>query len=146
MTFIEFPKVADGISFNNRAVDTHFGKQETIDAMLRVGRLWKQKFPASTISIGQMSRKNGGPMPPHKSHRLGVDVDVRPMRNDLKNLPVVYTDRANYNRELTRELIRLVRATARVKLVLFNDPVLIAEGLCQHYAGHDNHLHFRFIY
>jgi len=146
MPFIELPKTADGIVFNNRTNDSHFGKRETIDALLRVGRLWRQKYYAVSVSVGQISRKNGGKFPPHSSHRLGVDVDIRPMRNDLKNAPVTYTDKANYNRDLTRELIRMMRANAKVKLVLFNDPVLIAEGLCRHYAGHDNHLHFRFSY
>lgn len=144
--FSEFPKEADGLVFNNRTPDSHWGKPETVEAMLRIGRLWKERFPNSAISIGQVSRKNGGPMPPHKSHRLGVDVDIRPMRNDLKNLPVTFQDKANYNRDLTWELIRMVRANAKVKLVLFNDPRLIAEGLCQPFAGHDNHLHFRFLY
>ena len=29
-------------------------------------------------------------------------------------------------------------------VVLFNDPVLIREGLTQRWDGHDNHLHLRF--
>jgi hypothetical protein len=31
-----------------------------------------------------------------------------------------------------------------VKLILFNDPVLINEGLVQYYDNHDDHLHVRF--
>lgn len=143
--FIELPKEAEGLTNNNRTFDSHFGKPETIEALLKVGRLWHQQFPMAHISIGHISRKNGAVFPPHKSHRLGVDIDVRPFRNDLQNLPCRFQD-INYNRDLTRKLIVMIRANTKVKLILFNDPVLIAEGLCRYYNGHDNHLHIRFNY
>lgn len=146
MSFIELPKIAEGLVFNNRTADSHFGKPETIDALLRLGRLWKQTYPASSISVGHISRKSGAKFPPHLSHRLGVDVDLRPMRNDLKNLPVTCDDRINYNRDLTRELIKMIRGNTKVKLILYSDPVLVAEGLCRAYPGHRNHLHTRFSY
>jgi hypothetical protein len=28
--------------------------------------------------------------------------------------------------------------------VLFNDPLLVGDGLTRRFAGHDNHLHLRF--
>ena len=31
-----------------------------------------------------------------------------------------------------------------MKLIYFNDPVLIREGLTTWYAGHDDHLHIRY--
>jgi hypothetical protein len=31
-----------------------------------------------------------------------------------------------------------------VKLIYFNDPVLIREGLTRYYAGHDDHVHVRY--
>lgn len=144
--FIELPKVADGLVFNNRTSDSHWGKPETIDALLRIGRLWKAQFPKSAISVGHISRKSGARFPPHLSHRLGVDVDLRPMRNDLKNLSVTCDDRINYNRDLTRELIKILRANTRIKTILFNDTGLIAEGLTKFWPQHQNHLHARFSY
>ena len=43
-------------------------------------------------------------------------------------------------------LIKAIRAAApgHVKLVFFNDPVLISEGLTTHLDNHDNHFHVRF--
>ncbi len=35
-------------------------------------------------------------------------------------------------------------APGHVKLIYFNDPVLIKEGLTTHYLGHDDHLHVRY--
>ena len=52
----------------------------------------------------------------------------------------------SYDRTATRALIKAIRATApgHVKLIYFNDPVLIKEGLVRPYAGHDDHLHIRY--
>jgi len=73
--------------------------------------MWRKKYYAVVISVRQISRKSGGLFPPHKSHRQGVDVDVRPIRNDLQNKRVTYTDHTNYNPDVTRELIKMVRAS-----------------------------------
>ena len=48
--------------------------------------------------------------------------------------------------DATRALIKDIRAAApgHVKLIYFNDPVLIREGLTTHFPGHDDHLHIRY--
>ena len=53
---------------------------------------------------------------------------------------------SSYNRAATRALIKAIRAAApgHVKLIYFNDPVLIGEGLTTRFAGHDNHFHVRY--
>ena len=53
---------------------------------------------------------------------------------------------ASYDRGATRALIKAIRAAApgHVKLIYFNDPVLISEGLTTWFAGHDDHLHVRY--
>ena len=53
---------------------------------------------------------------------------------------------STYDRAATRDLIKAIRATApgHVKLIYFNDPVFIREGLVSWYAGHDDHLHVRY--
>jgi hypothetical protein len=63
---------------------------------------------------------------------VGLDVDVRPIRT---------AD----NQCTWAQLINDIRAAApgHVKLIYFNDPVLIREGLTTHFAGQDDHLHIR---
>jgi hypothetical protein len=48
-----------------------------------------------------------------------------------------------YDRVATRSLVEAIRATTpgHVKFILFNDPVLISEGLTTSQSGHDDHLH-----
>ena len=82
-------------------------------------------------------------MPPHKSHQLGVDVDVRPMRKDGANAPVTINDVGQYDRELTTELIALWWRLAPTQAVFFNDQTVIDAGLSRFVNGHHNHFHVR---
>ena len=82
-----------------------------------------------------------------QTHEVGLDVDVRPIR-DAENQCTWGTNWrfASYDRAATRTLIKTIRAAApgHVKLIYFNDPVLIREGLTTWYSGHDDHLHIRY--
>jgi|GEM_PF-2683791 len=121
-----------------------YGKGNTMTLLESAGRSYK-RHGEGYISVGNISLKGGGYMAPHSSHQVGLDVDLRPMRTDNGQC----TNRMQWNwngydRDATRKLINDLRATGRVKSILFNDPVLRGEGLTTYYAGHDNHLHVRF--
>jgi peptidoglycan hydrolase-like protein with peptidoglycan-binding domain len=99
------------------------------------------------VAIGDIGFEYGGDIPGHDSHEHGLDVDVRPMRTDKRQCSWGGSYRlSTYDRAATRDLIRAVRATApgHVRLIWFNDPVLIAEGLTRWHSGHDDHLHIRY--
>jgi murein endopeptidase len=120
-----------------------FGVAETIEALLAIGAAWQQAHPnGPAIGIGHISRKGGGKMPPHQTHRIGLDVDIRPMRKDGKRLPVTFQSAA-YSRPLTRELVTRIRGNGvlLVRSILFNDPLV--QGV-KPFSGHDNHLHVTF--
>jgi murein endopeptidase len=132
-----------GFVTNNRGNNQfQFGQQSTIDAAIRVAASWNEKHPNRPFSIGQISKKGGGPMPPHKSHQLGVDVDVRPMRKDGENAPATITD-SQFDRESTTELIKLWWRLAPTQAVFFNDQSVIDAGLSRFVNGHHNHFHVR---
>ena len=99
------------------------------------------------IAIGDVGREHGGDIAGHESHERGLDVDVRPIRRarDQCRWGVNYRW-TTYDRAATRDLVKAIRATAKghLKLIFFNDPVLIREGLTRWYAGHDDHLHVRY--
>jgi peptidoglycan hydrolase-like protein with peptidoglycan-binding domain len=99
------------------------------------------------IAIGDIGHEHGGKIAGHQSHKHGLDVDVRPMRDakDQCRIGVNYRSSA-YDRAATRDLAMAIRATAKghVKLIWFNDPVLIREGLVAWHSGHDDHLHIRY--
>lgn len=137
------PRSGTGFVTHNRGDDEfQFGQQSTIDAALAVGAAWDALHPNHPFSIGQISKKGGGPFPPHASHQVGLDIDVRPMRLDGKNEPVTITE-SQYDRTLTTELINLWWEKAPVQLVYFNDQTVISAGLSIKAAGHHHHFHVR---
>ena len=140
----QLPESGTGFVTNNRGDhgQFQFGQQSSIDAALAVAAAWDGLHSGRPFSIGQISNKGGGPMPPHQSHRLGVDIDVRPLRKDGHNQPVAI-DESQYDRALTTELINLWWETAPVQAVFFNDPTVIAAKLSQMVKGHGNHFHVR---
>lgn len=98
-------------------------------------------------AIGDIGREHGGDIAGHSSHEVGLDVDIRPIRKAKNQCTYGSNWRyASYDRGATRALIKAIRAAApgHVKLIYFNDPVLIGEGLTRWYSGHDNHLHVRY--
>ena len=99
------------------------------------------------VGIGDIGWEHGGDIPFHQTHEQGLDVDIRPMR-DAEDQCRWGTrwDWSTYDRAATRALVRAIRATApgHIKVIYFNDPVLIREGLVTRFAGHDDHLHVRY--
>ena len=97
------------------------------------------------VAVGDLSHIHGGDIADHASHEVGLDADIRPLTagNDQCTNPSTWRD-ADYDRAATRAFIQQVRATGQVKLIFFNDPQLISEGLTQALDNHDDHLHVRF--
>ena len=120
-----------------------FGRASTVRHIQALGELWSTKHPSRPIAIGDISRKGGGPFPPHATHKDGLDVDMRPLTNNGINEPT-NIGAANYSHEQTRELILLIRGNFNIELIFFNDPLTITEGLTRRAKGHGNHLHVRF--
>jgi peptidoglycan hydrolase-like protein with peptidoglycan-binding domain len=99
------------------------------------------------VPVGDAGFEHGGDIPGHMSHEQGLDIDLRPMRTGENQCTWGGSYRlSNYDRAATRALVLAIRATAprHVKLIYFNDPVLIREGLTTWYTGHDDHLHVRY--
>ena len=113
-----------------------------VGALEDLGQSWAQTG-RGRLSFGEMSREGGGRLEGHDGHARGREVDVRPIRTDGSSGPVTWQD-PKYDRAATRDLVQMVRDQHPSAVVLFNDPVLIREGITQRWDGHDNHLHLRF--
>lgn len=141
---VNTPLPASGPGFRSYgAPNRQIGRPETIRAIQAIGTAWHMAHPnGPRMSIGDISFKGGGKMPPHVSHREGIDVDIRLMRNDGKEGPVTFTDPA-YSRALTQELVNWIvsNGVLRVQYIFFNDPAVSGVST---WPGHHNHLHVRF--
>jgi peptidoglycan hydrolase-like protein with peptidoglycan-binding domain len=119
---------------------------EAIDTLEAVGRA-VQALGYGRIALGDASLEHGGDIAGHQTHERGLDLDIRPLR--VKNDQCTWGTNwrlSSYDRAATRAMIRQFRALApgHIKVIYFNDPVLIREGLTTWFTGHDDHLHVRF--
>jgi hypothetical protein len=114
-----------------------FGTSATVVAIVRVCQKFMKIYPDLQVGIGDMSFANGVEMKPHKTHRNGRNIDIRPFRADGRMLPIAIGD-AQYSRERTKTLVDLIRVDPNFKSVLFNDSAI---GGVTYWEGHDNHLH-----
>lgn len=114
-----------------------YGTQKTVRSLQRIAERY-QASTGKTVELGNISRAGGGHLPPHKTHRNGTDVDIRPPSRS--GGPTTWRA-GGYDRAATRKLIQEIRRENPRARILFNDPVLIREGLVRPARGHDNHLH-----
>ncbi len=133
------PASGRGYTTYNRTGNDQYGRAKTINAIRDIADAWADKNNTK-VQIGDISHKGGGRFAPHSTHREGTDIDIRPFRRDGKMLPTNISN-ASYSRSETRELIKLIKSKYPNATILFNDPVLIREGLTKYSKGHHNHLH-----
>ena len=119
-----------------------FGTASVISELRASSAEWSNRG-GSPVNIGDVSKPGGGDMAAHQSHEQGRQVDIRPFRRDGSNAPVTWQSRA-YDREQTRNYVAFMKDRNPGMTVLFNDPVLVREGLTQKHEGHDNHMHLSF--
>ena len=147
-----------------------FGTEETIFALVHCITLVNQQFTEMPkVIIGSISKEQGGPFRPHKSHQSGRDVDVGFYYNP--GYPVAKpATRENLDVERTWALLRAFITETDVDMILIDksvqrllevhalrkgeNPAWLkslfhdAEGpyssLIKHAPGHQAHMHVRF--
>jgi penicillin-insensitive murein endopeptidase len=128
--------------------DFQYGKPEAMQFIIDVVNRVQVSPKYTPFGIGNISLAGGRGSGDHKGHISGLEIDVRPARNDGRQGPddgLTYRHAA-YDRAATRRLIKAFQDTGRAEFVLFNDPELIAEfkGFVRRDSKvHDNHLHVK---
>lgn len=124
-------------------VETLLGAAARYQAVHRAAHLSAARFTTRHASLPR-----GGPTPDHRTHQTGLACDARVPRNDATGLGVTWnlpgTGQTNplYDRAAMRAMLESLHAQPLFRRALFNDPALLAEGLCVSAAGHDDHVHF----
>jgi murein endopeptidase len=136
-TFELLPQVSGHGYYPYSSVDRQFGTHDTITAIVDVGDTVQLNQPGFPFGVGDISLVDGSPMSPHQGHRLGRNVDIRPMRKDQTPQPVKYTD-PDYDRDATKLIIDSFLAHANVDFILFNDTSI---PNVRPFQGHDDHFH-----
>ena len=143
----------DGSGFTNFEAndpdDQHdFGTDWLGDTIRDVGSSYHtdylQRNPsAALLTVNDVSLPEGGDTPDHAGHETGLSCDLRLPRKDGGSGGISNPNtNGSYDREAMRAQLVALKNHGLVTKVFFNDRVLIAEGLCKHLAGHNNHVHF----
>jgi hypothetical protein len=130
--------------YGYKTPERRFGTARTIEAIKEVGRIWNLRSHTPRLGIGDISKKGGGKISGHGSHRQGRDIDMDMLRNDGTETDSgrITFNSPNYSQELTQELVDLwhVNGVAGLIVIFFNDPRILGVNEEPH---HDNHLHVR---
>lgn len=105
-------------------------------AILTVALEW-QAIDKRRFGVGDISLPGGIKTPDHGGHQNGLNVDIRPLRKDGREVPVTWKD-PQYDQEATHALMNLFHMFAPVLSIIFNDPGL---PFLLRAPKHDDHFH-----
>lgn len=106
---------------------------------------YRKKRPGSALMvINDVSVPEGGDTPDHATHETGNAADIVLPHLNGNFGGIKWSSQGTYDRAATRAIIQALRAQPWVNkgTLYFNDPVLVAEGLCKSIPQHDGHIHF----
>lgn len=113
-----------------------YAHPRTITLLLKVASEWaaidRRKF-----GVGDISLADGVKSDMHDSHMNGLQIDIRPVRQDGLHLPCRWFDPV-YDRAATAELINLFTKSGLVKSILYNDTKICGVRVAR---KHDDHFH-----
>lgn len=124
-----------------------YGIPETVAALRAIGREWRRRYPSGPpVQIADISRRGGGKLPPHGSHRMGIDVDIRFIRKDgNKTMGVnALTNTANFDKPRTQELVDIIRDNGVLPVLRLWVNKRIGLRNVNGDKIHNDHMHVRF--
>ncbi len=151
--------------------DGAWGTAETVDALTHcIDRVFEKHPDSPPAIVGSLSRRGGGPYPPHKSHQSGRDADVYLWIKDRGKQWYVKGTAETLDRARTWTFIRAVVTETDVEYILLDqsvqplleeyalkretDPAWVrslfhgddagTRPLIKHVPGHTGHMHVRF--
>lgn len=125
------------------------GTKETIEAIMKIAQSWASQSN-QLLQIGDISRPGGINTPDHATHNTGKAFDMRPLRksNAVAPLKLKNDEHPDYNREATKDFIRLVKKLYPSNEFYFNDSKIYNDAEFKNFvgysAGHFDHLHVMF--
>lgn len=138
-----------GIGFINEEAaqknDHHdFGIDWLAGTIQAAAKDYEEKFrkgnaKVSKIVLNDVSLPHGGDTPDHAGHEAGNAVDIflpsfgGGLAQDIND--------PNYDRATARAQLQAFHRQPLVRIIFFNDPVLIREGLCVFAPAHHHHYH-----
>jgi len=165
-------RIPSGEGYELRFPETAFGTSFAVEALLTgIERFRTESGYAGELLIGSMSAARGGPIGTHRSHQTGRDVDIRlprragvptgipltPRRIDwvaawelikafeLTSVEVMFLDYPTQKRVYRAAVAAGAAPEELDRLLQYPRGSHARLGLVRHVAGHDQHMHIRFL-
>lgn len=132
--YIQLPNEGTGYRSNCRDNNDNWGTPEFVKTLIDIAAQWNRLFPEIMIYYGDLSRKEGGPLAPHKSHQQGVQTDLTFRRGNIK---ISNMDLETYRQNYCTEFVKLLESFPIINEIFFGDAATGAKVI----AGHRNHFH-----
>ena len=119
----------EGAGYYLRNIRTHeWGTDTTIQSLMTAFQLYAEKYPEGpAINLGDISKRRGGKVSPHKSHQSGRDVDVgfvhTPVAVSQAKQHFIRADAENFDAEKTWFFIKTLLQTGNVQQVFIDTSV-----------------------
>jgi penicillin-insensitive murein endopeptidase len=114
-----------------------YGHAALLSVLFWVEREW-QAVDHRRFGIGNISLADGQEYKKHKSHKDGLQVDVRSIRLDGRQDRVSRFEHGQYDMHATAKLIAIFHSHPLVRSILFNDTEI---PHVKPWEGHDDHFH-----
>jgi murein endopeptidase len=152
-----------------------YGTTNTIYALVDAFEDFSERYPTGPkIRVGELARRTGGRVPPHRSHRSGRDIDIGYIFRGIDDGEHrwKYMNVRNFDAEKNWALVQELLETEQVQTIyiakklqkllhkeakkhlppeqlaaLFEYPLTpeSPHAKIQHWRGHSNHMHVRFL-
>jgi LysM repeat protein len=167
-------QLQDGVGYVRLRPQKSWGTAGTVRMIQHAYKQFAHQYPHSVPGyVADLSKFDGGHLPPHRSHQRGVDVDISYykkgnvrthglevvtsdtidiaktwdlMRHFLntRHVPVIFMD-YDLQRTLHSHLVRLgYDETLRSRILQYPRSIEVKKGIIRHSPGHHHHLHVRF--
>jgi hypothetical protein len=135
--FTEMPEAKNGewILKSPYGSGNAWGRPEMIRYLQLVCAEWRRRSPnAPTIRIGDMSKADGAPFPPHRTHTTGLEVDIKTQPENIAD--VTYRDQQS-----TLDLAELFYTFGAFNILYGREHSLDGLPIVKVFEGHDTHFH-----
>jgi hypothetical protein len=175
-TMVDAVQLPEGSGYVIKRPHLAWGTPRTVHVLREAMRTYAREVDGGpAIHVGDISRKEGGPLPPHLSHRHGLDVDIGyVLRGDQADqIRFVRAHAGNLDRARTWALLETLLESRAIGWIFMDYEVqrLLYEharsggvsddkldtwfqyphgnramrGMIRDWRGHDDHFHVRFV-
>jgi hypothetical protein len=175
-TMVDAVQLPEGAGYVIKRPHLAWGTPRTVHVLREALRTYAREVDGGpAIHVGDISRKEGGPLPPHLSHRHGLDVDIGYVLRggDADTIRFTRAHAGNLDRARTWALLETLLESRAIGWIFMDYDVqrLLVEharasgvaddklavwfqyphgnramrGMIRDWRGHDDHFHVRFV-